>query len=155
MYIDDSGTVLTNGHVIEGGDSIQVEDHAGRVHEYRKGRSLAQTDTTLLVAIDPNPNTVPVDFAQTVRRGQAVMAMGYPVNLLVSHNVLLVTQGTVGAVEVVYDDTDFLLLDAAGGPGSSGSPVFNVDGLVVGMVEGEGGLDGRVSAAIDVTGLVP
>jgi S1-C subfamily serine protease len=69
----------------------------------------------------------------SVRAGQSVIAVGFPLRGLLSSGVN-VTWGMVSALAGMGDDTRYLQLTAPVQPGNSGGPVLDQSGNVVGVV---------------------
>lgn len=135
LVIDSDGLILTNAHVVENAAEIRVRLVDG--HEFQAGlvgfdpiRDLA------LLKIDGADGLVPVarGDSDAVAVGQWVIAIGNPMGL--SHTV---TKGIVsarGRSELVSERVgyvDLLQIDAAVNRGSSGGPLFDMDGRVIGV----------------------
>lgn len=129
--ISADGYIVTNNHVIEGADEIEVETFGRKTLKAKVvGRDL-KTDVALLKV--ESPEALPfVSFGDSdkMRVGDWVVAMGNPLGQGFS-----VSAGIVSArgreLSGTYDD--FLQTDAAINKGNSGGPLFNVDGEVIGM----------------------
>ncbi len=129
----DKGLVLTNNHVISGTDDIHValKDNT----EYAAKRIGADKDTDLaVVKIEGAKHLIairPGDSAK-LQVGDYVLAIGTPFGLGQS-----VTFGIVSALGRSNLGTpgyeDFIQTDASINPGSSGGPLLNVDGEMVGI----------------------
>ncbi|MCB1383600.1 MAG: DegQ family serine endoprotease [Notoacmeibacter sp.] len=127
------GIVITNNHVIDGGDSIEVVFPDGKkVPATLKGTD-PKTDIAVL-QIDPAKHKLTeVKFGDSaqMRIGDWVMAIGNPFGLGGT-----VTVGIVSAINRdinagPYDD--FIQTDAAINRGNSGGPLFNMKGEVIGI----------------------
>jgi serine protease Do len=132
FIIDSSGLVVTNHHVIDGADKIEVQLTDDRVYEVELVGSDERTDLALL-RIKKGKNLPFVYFGESssLKVGDHVIAIGNPFGL--DHTV---TSGIVSAKERVigagpYDD--FIQTDASINPGNSGGPLFNLRGEVVGI----------------------
>ncbi|NBZ89462.1 Do family serine endopeptidase [Stagnihabitans tardus] len=129
--ISADGYVVTNNHVIEGADDIQVETFGGKTFTAKLIGRDPKTDVALL-KIDSETPLPFVSFGDSdkMRVGDWVVAMGNPLGQGFS-----VSAGIVSArgreLNGTYDD--FLQTDAAINKGNSGGPLFNVDGEVIGM----------------------
>ena len=131
--ISADGYIVTNNHVIEGADEIQIEMFGADAKVYTAklvGRD-EKTDVALLKIESPEPLPF-VNFGDSdkMRVGDWVIAMGNPLGQGFS-----VSAGIVSArgreLNGTYDD--FLQTDAAINKGNSGGPLFNMDGEVIGM----------------------
>ena len=127
------GIVITNNHVIDGGDSIEVVFSDGKkVPATLKGTD-PKTDIAVL-QIDPTKHKLTeVKFGDStqMRIGDWVMAIGNPFGLGGT-----VTVGIISAINRdinagPYDD--FIQTDAAINRGNSGGPLFNMKGEVIGI----------------------
>ncbi|RLL63691.1 DegQ family serine endoprotease [Paenirhodobacter hankyongi] len=131
FVISEDGYIVTNNHVIEGADEIQIEFYGGKTMDAKLVGTDPKTDIALLkVESDkPLPFVTFADSDQT-RVGDWVMAMGNPLGQGFS-----VSAGIVSArnreLSGTYDD--YLQTDAAINRGNSGGPLFNMDGQVVGV----------------------
>jgi len=132
FIIDPSGTVVTNNHVIENGDEIEVTLTDGRtLPTILIGRDPV-TDLAVLQIQSANENFPYVSFgdSDTARVGDWVIAIGNPFGLGGS-----LTAGVVSArgrdVGGRYDD--YIQSDVSINTGNSGGPLFNLDGDVIGV----------------------
>ena len=132
FFIDKDGYIVTNNHVIENADKIEVilKDEK-RFEAEIVGRD-ANTDLAL-IKIKPERNLPVLQFgdSDTLKVGQWVVAIGNPFGL---DNT--VTAGIVSAKGRVigsgpYDD--FIQTDASINPGNSGGPLLNMNGEVIGI----------------------
>lgn len=131
------GYVLSNNHVIENAERIEVKLLDGRSFEAKLVGRDAATDVALL-KVDPGKESLPVvplGDSEKLEIGEWVMAIGNALGL--SHTV---TAGIVSAKHRgnVRPDgrlryADFIQTDASINPGNSGGPLFNTRGEVVGI----------------------
>ncbi len=134
FVISKDGYILTNHHVVDGADEIQVL-FADR-HEYRAEiiGSDRRSDLALLKIEAENLPTLEFADADALRVGEWVLAIGSPFGLDYS-----VTAGIVSAIgrsiptEKGENYVPFIQTDVAINPGNSGGPLFNLDGEVVGI----------------------
>ena len=132
FIIDRDGYVVTNHHVVNGADDIEVTLVDERSFTAEVVGSDERTDVALLKLKDAS-NLPVVNFGSSdaLKVGDHVVAIGNPFGL--DHTV---TSGIVSAKERVigagpYDD--FIQTDASINPGNSGGPLFNLAGEVVGI----------------------
>lgn len=132
FVIDDSGYIVTNRHVVEGADDIDVQFSTGKQFKAKLVGEDAKTDVALL-KITPQGKipTVPLGDSDRLQVGDWVLAAGNPFGL--SHTL---TAGIVSARDRVigagpYDD--FIQTDASINPGNSGGPLFDQHGRVIGI----------------------
>ncbi|KAE9641112.1 trypsin [Pseudomonas sp. PB103] len=125
--------VMTCAHVIEGMREIHIASFDGR---YRADPVVVdrRNDIALLRVIDC-PALKPVAFKSGFGcdLGEAIVALGFPLAGFAGGGVH-VTQGGVSALFGLHNDASLLQFTAAIQPGSSGSPLFDSSGAVIGLV---------------------
>lgn len=132
FILDKDGFIVTNNHVIEGADEIQVKLKDGKEYPAEIIGKDASTDLALIkIKADGDLPVLPLGDSDAIEIGQWVLAIGSPFGL--EHTV---TAGIISAKGRVigagpYDD--FLQTDASINPGNSGGPLINMDGEVVGI----------------------
>jgi serine protease Do len=131
FVIGGNGVILTNAHVVEGAKKITVKLFDKREFEARiVGRDL-RTDVALVkIAANVKLPTIELGDSDKVRVGEWVMAVGNPFGLDSS-----VSSGIVsGKGRYLGEAYDRLIqTDAPVNPGSSGGPLVNLQGQVVGI----------------------
>jgi len=132
FIIDGAGHVVTNNHVVEGGQDIKVTLHDGtELPATVVGRD-AKTDLALLkVASDKDLPHLAFGDSDKARVGDWVVAIGNPFGLggTVTTGVVSARGRNINAGP--YDD--FIQTDAAINRGNSGGPMFNLNGEVIGI----------------------
>src|SRR5499427_4143227 len=131
FFISADGYAVTNFHVVEKVDNVEVTLDDGRVLTARVIGTDQRSDIAL-VKVDGASNLPFVKFADTPPRiGDWVLAVGNPFGLggSVTAGIVSARGRDIGAGP--YDD--FLQIDAAVNRGNSGGPTFDVDGNVVGV----------------------
>lgn len=131
FVISADGYIVTNNHVIEGADEIEIEFFDKTRLKAKLVGTDPKTDIAVLkVESDKDLPFVSFGDSDTMRVGDWVMAMGNPLGQGFS-----VSAGIVSArgreLSGSYDD--FLQTDAAINKGNSGGPLFNMEGQVVGV----------------------
>ena len=143
IYRDD-GHLLTNAHVVEGADTIEVSLADGSAHEARVVGTDELTDIAVLRLPAPEPDrtypTAVLGTAAQLAVGQPVVAIGSPLGLAGGSSV---TTGVVSALgrEVETEGTsllDMVQTDAAISPGSSGGALVDGTGAVIGITTAVG-----------------
>ncbi|WP_338665480.1 trypsin-like peptidase domain-containing protein [Pararoseomonas sp. SCSIO 73927] len=126
--------VLTNRHVVDGCNRVLVRGPDGRNHA---AVPPARTDANLDLALLAVPGlTGPVlSFRQDppLRRGEGVVAFGYPLSGLLSSDAKL-TRGEINGLAGLRDNGDQIQISAPVQPGNSGGPLLDMQGNVVGVV---------------------
>jgi serine protease Do len=131
FVISEDGFIVTNNHVIEKADEIEIEFFSGERLTARVVGTDPKTDIALLKVDSPEPLPfVSFGDSDAMRVGDWVMAMGNPLGQGFS-----VSAGIVSArgreLQGTYDD--YIQTDAAINRGNSGGPLFNMDGEVIGV----------------------
>jgi serine protease Do len=135
FVVDAAGLVVTNHHVIADAESVQVRLSDGRSFDAKVMGSDPATDLALLRLehAEGLPVVVLGDSA-TLEVGDWVVAMGNPMGLDHSATVGILSGKGRGSLGLYRDSyIDFLQTDADIAPGSSGGPLFNLRGEVVGI----------------------
>ncbi len=132
FIIAPDGVVVTNNHVIEDAEQIEVIFQDGeRVKASLVGRDVATDIAVLRVKADRPLPFVRFGDAARARVGDWVIAIGNPFGLggSVSAGIISARNRNINAGH--YDD--FIQTDAAINRGNSGGPLFSMDGEVIGM----------------------
>jgi len=125
IVVGSSGEILTSSHVIEEGSSIEVRMSNGSSH---KAKILYRpNDKSDLMLIKIKRKTVPVKLGDSsaLKVGQKVLAIGNPFGFSGT-----LTTGIISRIDYVKNK---IQTDAAINPGSSGGPIVNADGEVIGI----------------------
>ena len=131
FVISADGFIVTNNHVIDGADEVEVEFFSGERLVAEVVGTDPKTDIALLKVDSDDPLPF-VSFGDSdeMRVGDWVMAMGNPLGQGFSVSV-----GVVSARERALSGTydDYIQTDAAINRGNSGGPLFNMAGEVIGV----------------------
>jgi len=134
FILDKQGHILTNNHVIAGGQQIEVTLY--NQHRYR-ATVIGRDPIHDLALLQINaPNLVPAILANTSRNlvvGQKVYAIGNPFGLSGT-----MTTGIISAIRSIHGPEGQIIenaiqTDAAINPGNSGGPLLNSHGEVIGI----------------------
>ncbi|OEC37931.1 trypsin [Pseudomonas sp. 1D4] len=125
--------ILTCAHVIEDMHEIHIASFEGR--HRAEPVVVDQRNDLALLRVQGAPAFKPVAFRDGIGcdLGETVVALGFPLAGLAGGGVH-VTQGGVSALFGLHNDASLLQFTAPIQPGSSGSPLFDSTGSVVGMV---------------------
>jgi S1-C subfamily serine protease len=133
---DTNGHIVTNYHVIDGGDTFRVRladqsEHAGKVVGYAADKELA----VLRINAPPASLTpLPLGGSHRLLVGQTVLAVGNPFGL--DHSLTVGVVSALGrelrspAGRKIYD---VIQTDAAINPGNSGGPLLDSHGRLIGV----------------------
>ncbi len=132
FVIDKSGYIVTNNHVIEGADTIEVAFPDGESYEAELIGRDPSTDIALL-KIEAGKDMPFVSFAgaNSAQVGEWVIAIGNPLGYSSSVAAGIVSANHRNISMTNYDD--FIQTDVAINKGNSGGPLFNMDGDVIGV----------------------
>jgi serine protease Do len=136
FIIDKAGFVLTNRHVVEGADEINVTLADGRRYDARLVGRDARTDVALL-KIEPKAELTVLNMGDSGRTevGEWVMAIGNPFGLGGNSITVGVVSFKGRSLQLGQQGTgvDMIQTDASINPGNSGGPLLNTRGEVIGI----------------------
>jgi S1-C subfamily serine protease len=130
--------VLTNNHVVAlaAPEQITINLDDGRLFRPRRVWADPESDVAILRldGVDGLP-TATLGDSDTARVGQWVLAIGSPfgLNQTVTHGIVSARERGQISLGSTIRIKDFLQTDAAINPGSSGGPLVNLDGAVIGI----------------------
>lgn len=132
VIVSRDGYILTNNHVIDGADEIQISLHDGRIGKAKQIGSDSETDLALLkMEMDDLP-AITFGHSNPLRVGDVVLAIGNPFGVGQT-----VTMGIVSATNRnqlgISNQENFIQTDAAINPGNSGGALINADGHLIGV----------------------
>jgi len=129
FYVNKNGFVVTNNHVVAGCSSVWIEDGnrkiLGIVAKSNKALDIAVIKANI-------SNEIYARFANDIRTGEDVMALGFPLGYELGNDIK-VTKGNISAVSGMKGDKDYLQFTAPIQAGNSGGPLLNEGGFVVGI----------------------
>ena len=156
IVFDDTGSILTNWHVVEGALSISVGKPDGSVVPAQIFRSDPLIDLAIIVVEDPSMLD-PATFGNSdeLEVGQDVIAIGHALGLeggpTVSKGVVSALNRTIlGAGSGGEDITGLIQTDAAINTGNSGGPLVNARGEVIGINTARLEIGERIGFAISI-----
>ncbi len=133
FFVSADGYLVTNNHVVSGGQTFTVTMDDGTEYEARLVGTDERTDLAVLKVDEAEREFTYVAFADDsqLRVGDWVVAVGNPFGLggTVTAGIISARGRDIGAGP--YDD--FIQIDAAVNRGNSGGPAFNLNGEVVGV----------------------
>lgn len=132
VIVSEDGVVLTNNHVIEGANQIQVILSDGRRFDARLLGTDPATDVAVLKVDGTGLPAVPVGNSDRVRIGQLVLAFGNPFGI--GQTVTMGIISATGRTELgLVDYENFIQTDAAINPGNSGGALVDTRGQLIGI----------------------
>ena len=135
FFITSDGEVMTNNHVVEGAEKIQIQLNDKTTYDVEVvGRDPA-TDIAVLKVVKPDRQfpVLPLGDSGVLRVGEWVMAVGNPLNM--DHTVTVGVVSAKGRVLGLADNAfeNFIQTDAANNFGNSGGPLVDIHGEAVGI----------------------
>ena len=130
VVVSDAGDIVTNEHVINGCTRVRIQPLGLAVKVVAKD---VRNDLALLRAESHELPPARLRAGRNVRLGDDIIAIGYPLKGVLSSGAV-VTTGIVNAMSGINDDTSAFQISATVQPGSSGGPIFDRSGNLVGIV---------------------
>ena len=131
VMVTNEGHIITNNHVVDQVDEIEVQFSDGRTKKARLVGADSQVDLAVLKVDDPGVKPLKLADSDTVQAGDFVLAIGNPFGFEET-----VTDGIISS-KGRPNRSDFfgelLQTNAAINPGNSGGPLINLQGEVVGI----------------------
>jgi Do/DeqQ family serine protease len=133
VVVSRDGYILTNNHVVEGADEIEIASNDGRKYKAKLVGADPESDLAVL-RIAGEHNLTPIAFGQSdsLRVGDVVLAIGNPFGVGQT-----VTSGIVSALGRshlgINTFENFIQTDAAINPGNSGGALVDVEGHLIGI----------------------
>jgi len=131
--------IVTNNHVIEGANEIEVRLHNDKSVKAKLIGTDVMTDLAVL-KIEGNYNIKPIKFADSskVKAGETVFALGNPLGVEFANSV---TQGIISSQERTMNvqtsqgvtEATVIQTDAAINPGNSGGALIDLNGNLIGI----------------------
>jgi len=139
FFISQNGDVITNYHVLQGAGSAEVKTLDGKTYPITHIVAVDEQSDIIRLSIDiPSKYVRPLSLSSTVPEvGERIIVYGSPLGLEKT-----VSDGIISAIREVPAYGKVIQITAPVSPGSSGSPVINMKGEVIGvatfqMVEGQ------------------
>jgi Do/DeqQ family serine protease len=132
VVVSAGGYVLTNHHVVEGADEIEVALHDGKKLLAKVVGSDPETDLAVLRVSAENLPAISFGSSEALRVGDVVLAIGNPFNF--GHTVtsgIVSALGRSGLGMATFEN--FIQTDAAINPGNSGGALIDAGGNLVGV----------------------
>jgi Do/DeqQ family serine protease len=135
FILNSNGQIVTNAHVVEGADTVNVILKDGRTF---KGKVLGSDRLTDLAVIKIEANNLPavsIGNSDQLKPGEWAIAIGNPLGLdnTVTTGIISATGRSSSQVGVPDKRVAFIQTDAAINPGNSGGPLLNASGQVIGV----------------------
>ncbi len=131
VIVSNEGHIITNNHVVDQVDDIEVQLSDGRTKKARLVGADAVADLAVLKVDEPGVKPLKLGDSDLVQAGDFVLAIGNPFGFEET-----VTDGIIsskGRPNRVDGFGDYLQTNAAINPGNSGGPLVNLQGEVIGI----------------------
>ncbi|HEY3272942.1 MAG TPA: trypsin-like peptidase domain-containing protein [Methanocella sp.] len=136
IIMDTDGHIMTNNHIVEGAEQIEVSLFDGRK---LKGELVGTDPTSDIAVVKVSDGTLPparLGDAADIRVGETAIAIGNPFGFLlrgptVTVGVISALHRTIQAEKGVFEN--LMQTDAHINPGNSGGPLVNAKGEVIGI----------------------
>lgn len=135
VIINSEGYIVTNNHVVEGADDIEVTMNDNRTFKASIIGTDPTTDLALIQVKEKNLPSIPFINSDDVKVGEWVLAVGNPFNLnsTVTAGIVSAKGRNINILREDYAVESFIQTDAAINPGNSGGALVNIDGGLVGI----------------------
>lgn len=130
FFISQNGDIITNYHVLQGASSAEVKTSDGKTYPIIYIVADDEQSDIIRLSVDiPSQYVYPLSLSITVPQiGERIIVYGSPLGL---ENT--VSDGIVSAIRNIPDYGRIIQITAPISPGSSGSPVLNMHGEVIGV----------------------
>ena len=131
-----NGYILTNNHVVDDVDGIQVKLIDKRVFDAELVGSDPKSDLAILKIDADNLQSIKLGDSDKLRVGEWVMAVGSPFSASLSHTVTTGIVSALGRSNILGNSRNyenFIQTDAAINPGNSGGALLNMEGDLIGI----------------------
>lgn len=135
VIISEDGYIITNNHVVEDAEKINIKLNDNREFEARIIGRDPSTDIALLKIKADNLSYMKYGDSDQLRLGEWVLAVGNPLYLYstVTAGIVSAKGRNLGLIDDNYKIESFIQTDAALNPGNSGGALVNTKGLLVGI----------------------
>ncbi len=135
VIINSEGYIVTNNHVIDGAEDIEVSLYDNRTYKATVIGTDPTTDLALLQIREKGLPTIPFANSDEVRVGEWVLAVGNPFNLTstVTAGIVSAKARNINILREQFAVESFIQTDAAINPGNSGGALVNLDGALIGI----------------------
>jgi len=135
VIISEDGYIVTNNHVVEDADELQVVLNDKRTYSAKVIGTDPLTDLALIKVDEQDLPIISFGNSDNVKVGQWVMAVGNPFNLesTVTAGIVSAKGRSIGIFGGGRSIESFIQTDAAVNPGNSGGALVNLNGELVGI----------------------
>ncbi len=128
FFINGQGLAVSNHHVFKGAENWKIKLKSGKYHPVSSVIHSDEDADYIIFKVDMEDSPFLHLATQLPEKGEDIFVVGNPKGLEST-----VTRGVVSAFRNLNKRNDYIQIDAAISPGSSGSPVMNMQGEVIGV----------------------
>lgn len=135
VIISDKGYIITNNHVIDNADEVEVTLYDNEVYQATVVGTDPTTDLALLQIKANNLKTMAMVNSDDVEVGEWVLAVGNPMGLnsTVTAGIVSAKARNININKEKFAVESFIQTDAAINPGNSGGALVNLEGNLIGI----------------------
>lgn len=132
FIVDESGLIVTNAHLTVGAKKIVVKLHKSAIYHQARLVTIDRGKDIAILKIDvPNLKPVKLGNSNKVQIGERVVSIGNPLGLEST-----ISDGLISSWRTVKGGLKVLQISVPLSQGSSGGPLFNLQGDVIGVTMG-------------------
>ena len=132
FIVDESGLIVTNAHLTVGAKKIVVKLHKSAIYHQARLVTIDRGKDIAILKIDvPNLKPVKLGNSNKVQIGERVVSIGNPLGLEST-----ISDGLISSWRTVKGGLKVLQISVPLSQGSSGGPLFNLQGEVIGVTMG-------------------
>ena len=130
FFISQNGDIITNYHLLQGASSAEAKISDGKTYPITHIVAEDEQNDIIRLSVDiPSQYVHPLSLSTTIPEvGERIIVYGSPLGLEKT-----VSDGIVSAIREIFDYGKIIQITAPISPGSSGSPVLNMNGEVIGI----------------------
>lgn len=135
VILSPDGYIVTNNHVIEMSNDIEVVLDDKRTFKAKLVGKDASTDLAVLKIDAKDLSVIPIGNSDEIKVGEWVLAVGNPFNLTstVTAGIVSAKARNINIMQGQYPVESFIQTDAAVNPGNSGGALVNIKGELIGV----------------------
>jgi S1-C subfamily serine protease len=133
FVVSPNGLLVTSHHVIDDAENISVIFSDGRELAATTEKTSAATDLAILRVNAATPDHLTLASARGAKIGDQIFTVGFPSKQILGSSAKF-TEGSVSSLSGIEGESTYMQISVPVQPGSSGGPVANFEGRVIGVV---------------------
>lgn len=134
VIVSPEGYILTNNHVIDEADEIQIRTYEGEELEAEVVGTDPESDVAVLQVDADGLEAITLGDSDQLRVGELVLAIGSPLRQEFAHSVSMGVVSAKGRSDLRLSSYEnYIQTDAAINPGNSGGALINMEGNLIGI----------------------